>query len=65
MARASISALRWWKSRGNNPIFKHLHHEPVDFRISEPELSEVQAGIGQHRFALANLLPEASLAATN
>ena len=24
------------------PIWKHLHHEPVDFQISEPELTEVQ-----------------------
>ena len=26
----------------STPIFKHLHHEPVDFRISEPELVKVQ-----------------------
>jgi SAM-dependent methyltransferase len=26
----------------STPIWKHLHHEPVDFRIAEPELMEVQ-----------------------
>ena len=26
----------------STPIFKYLHHEPVDFRISEPELGKVQ-----------------------
>jgi len=26
----------------STPIWKHLHHEPIDFQISEPELMEVQ-----------------------
>src|ERR1041384_1693881 len=26
----------------STPIFKYLHHEPVDFHVSEPELAEVQ-----------------------
>jgi SAM-dependent methyltransferase len=26
----------------STPIWKHLHHEPVDFQISEPELMKVQ-----------------------
>ena len=30
----------------STPIFKYLHHEPVDFRISEPELGEVRASSG-------------------
>lgn len=34
----------------STPIFKYLHHEPVDFHVSEPELAEVQG-----RLASANI----------
>ena len=33
-------------------IFKHLYHEPVDFRISEPELGDVKGPLGSANIAL-------------
>ena len=33
-------------------IFKYLHHEPVDFAISEPELSHVQGPLASANIAL-------------
>jgi SAM-dependent methyltransferase len=40
----------------STPIFKHLHHEPVDFRISEPELGEVQGPLASANIALPWLI---------
>lgn len=37
-------------------IFKYLHHEPVDFRISEPELGEVQRPLASANIALPWLI---------
>jgi SAM-dependent methyltransferase len=37
-------------------IFKYLHHEPVDFRISEPELEEVQGPLASANIALPWLI---------
>jgi SAM-dependent methyltransferase len=37
-------------------IFKYLHHEPVDFRISEPELSEVRGPLASANIALPWLI---------
>jgi SAM-dependent methyltransferase len=37
-------------------IFKYLHHEPVDFRISEPELGEVQGPLASANIALPWLI---------
>jgi hypothetical protein len=37
-------------------IFKYLHHEPVDFRISEPELIEVQGPLVSANIALPWLI---------
>jgi SAM-dependent methyltransferase len=37
-------------------IFKCLHHEPVDFRISEPELRYVQGPLGSANVALPWLI---------
>jgi SAM-dependent methyltransferase len=37
-------------------IFKHLHHEPVDFGISEPELGEVQGPLASANIALPWLI---------
>src|SRR5213596_2383008 len=37
-------------------IFKYLHHEPVDFRISEPELHYVQGPLGSANIALPWLI---------
>jgi SAM-dependent methyltransferase len=37
-------------------IFKCLHHEPVDFRISEPELRYVQGPLGSANIALPWLI---------
>jgi Methyltransferase domain len=39
----------------STPIFKYLHHEPVDFRISEPEL-EVQGPLASANIALPWLI---------
>ena len=36
----------------STPIFKYLHHEPVDFRISEPELEKVQGPLASANIAL-------------
>ncbi|PYL08753.1 MAG: class I SAM-dependent methyltransferase [Verrucomicrobia bacterium] len=37
-------------------IFKYLHHEPVDFKISEPELEEVQGPLASANIALPWLI---------
>jgi SAM-dependent methyltransferase len=37
-------------------IFKYVHHEPVDFRISEPELGEVQGPLASANIALPWLI---------
>jgi SAM-dependent methyltransferase len=37
-------------------IFKYLHHEPVEFRISEPELGEVQGPLASANIALPWLI---------
>ena len=37
-------------------IFKHLHHEPVDFRISEPELGHVEGPLASANIALPWLI---------
>src|SRR5436190_16072100 len=40
----------------STPIFKYLHHEPVDFRISEPELEKVQDPLASANIALPWLI---------
>jgi len=40
----------------STPIFKYLHHEPVDFQISEPELAEVQRPLASANIALPWLI---------
>jgi SAM-dependent methyltransferase len=40
----------------STPIFKYLHHEPVDFSISEPELGEVQGPLASANIALPWLI---------
>jgi SAM-dependent methyltransferase len=40
----------------STPIFKYLHHEPVDFGISEPELGEVRAPLASANIALPWLI---------
>jgi len=40
----------------STPIWKHLHHEPVDFQISEPELMEVQGPLTSANQALPWLI---------
>jgi SAM-dependent methyltransferase len=40
----------------STPLFKYLHHEPVDFRISEPELGEVQGPLASANIALPWLI---------
>ena len=37
-------------------IFKYLHHEPVDFRIAEPELEEVHGPLASANIALPWLI---------
>ena len=37
-------------------VFKYLHHEPVDFRISEPELGQVQGPLASANIALPWLI---------
>jgi SAM-dependent methyltransferase len=37
-------------------VFKYLHHEPVDFSISEPELGEVQGPLASANIALPWLI---------
>jgi SAM-dependent methyltransferase len=40
----------------STPLFKYLHHEPVDFRISEPELGEVKGPLASANIALPWLI---------
>jgi SAM-dependent methyltransferase len=40
----------------STPIFKYLHHEPVDFRISEPELKDAQGPLASANIALPWLI---------
>jgi hypothetical protein len=40
----------------STPIFKYLHHEPVEFRISEPGLSEVHGPLESANIALPWLI---------
>jgi len=40
----------------STPIFKYLHHEPVDLRASEPELSEVHGPLASANIALPCLI---------
>jgi hypothetical protein len=40
----------------STPIFKHLHHEPVDFGISEPELAAVRGPLASANIALPWLI---------
>jgi hypothetical protein len=40
----------------STPIFKYLHHEPVDFEISEPELKNVQGPLASGNIALPWLI---------
>jgi hypothetical protein len=40
----------------STPIFKYLHHEPVDFRISEPELGNIQGPLASANIALPWLI---------
>ena len=37
-------------------IFKYLHHEPVDFRVAEPELEDVEGPLGSANIALPWLI---------
>jgi SAM-dependent methyltransferase len=40
----------------SSPIFRYLHHEPVDFRISEPELNNVRGPLASANIALPWLI---------
>jgi len=40
----------------STPIFKYLHHEAIDFRISEPELDHVQGPLASANIALPWLI---------
>src|SRR6266487_2685215 len=40
----------------STPIFKYLHHEPVDLQISEPELAKVQGPLASANIALPWLI---------
>jgi len=40
----------------STPIFKYLHHERVDFRVSDPELSDVQGPLASANIALPWLI---------
>ena len=40
----------------STPIFKYLHHEAIDFRISEPELGQVQGPLASANIALPWLI---------
>ncbi len=40
----------------STPIFKYLHHEPVDFDISEPALSEIKGPLASANIALPWLI---------
>ena len=50
----------------STPIFKYLHHEPVDFRHfgAGARQGAGSAGIGKHRVTVADIFPAARLAAT-
>src|SRR6266498_137397 len=53
---SGTSPLKQFLSVLSTPIFKYLHHEPVDFRISEPELGEVQGPLASANIALPWLI---------
>jgi SAM-dependent methyltransferase len=40
----------------STPIFKYLHHEPVDFRVSEPQLGELRGPLASANIALPWLI---------
>jgi hypothetical protein len=40
----------------STPLFRYLHHEPVDFEISEPELKNVQGPLASANIALPWLI---------
>ena len=40
----------------STPIFKYLHHEPVDFTVSEPELGNLQGPLASANIALPWLI---------
>src|SRR5690348_9942371 len=40
----------------STPIFKYLHHEPVDFRIDEPELVNIRGPLASANIALPWLI---------
>ena len=40
----------------STPIFKYLHHEPVDFSISQPQLGEIQGPLASANIALPWLI---------
>ncbi len=40
----------------STPIFKYLHHEPVDFEISEPELKDIRGPLASANIALPWLI---------
>src|SRR5205807_7343516 len=40
----------------STPIFKYLHHEPVDFRIAEPVLEKVLGALASANIALPRLI---------
>jgi len=40
----------------STPVFRYLHHEPVDLRISEPELKDVQGPLASANIALPWLI---------
>jgi hypothetical protein len=40
----------------STPIFKYLHHEPVDFQISDPELANVRGPLESANIALPWLI---------
>jgi hypothetical protein len=42
--------------RVSTVIFKHLHHEPVDFDISQPELDHVEGPLASANIALPWLI---------
>src|ERR1044071_2349017 len=40
----------------STPIFRYLHHEPVDFQIAQPELGDVQGPLASANIALPWLI---------
>jgi hypothetical protein len=54
--RGKVIATEPFFSVLSTPIFKYLHHEPVDFRISEPELDEVRGPLASANIALPWLI---------